>query len=108
MPETERKSRWKLAVCYVPLVLVLYWMSAPVSLWVWEHHGPPSRIDPRGWHPFYSAPEWWRNAYEPVLWAAEQPSLRGVTMKPFEWGGIERFVELELLNRQVVREETAP
>lgn len=74
MPESERKSRWKLAVWCIVFLPVLYWMSAPVTLLICEVCHPNERV-----------PELWYTVYEPVMWAAKHPTLHPVTMKPFEW-----------------------
>ncbi len=89
MPECERKSRWNMVVCCIVLLPVLYWFSAPVTLWGWVKSG----------HPDKPPPEFWSMVYEPVLWAAESSSLHPVIMRPFEWLGVDGNLAIELLDR---------
>lgn len=57
MAEGERRSGWKAVVCCLVLLRVVYWMSAPVTLWAWAKSADPQPFAPRLWctvyEPFY-------------------------------------------------------
>lgn len=96
MSENERKckSRWKRAVRWVILLVVLYWISAPVTLWVWTKSGQKNDMTPNAWKDV--PPDAWYTVYEPVLWVAENDSFSQIAIKPFEWLGVGNELDVAL------------
>jgi hypothetical protein len=95
---SDRKSRWNMIVYTIVILPILYWASAVPTLWVGDQYE-------KMLYPPYSgplidvSPEWWCTIYAPVLWAADQPTLGPITMKPFEWLDVDGQVEEELFLR---------
>jgi len=90
MPESERKSRWKLAVGYAVALLVLYWASAAPTLWVTKKN------ESAKWTTVALPPSWWSSFYAPVLWSLDQPTLAPITIKPFIWLDVDDMVYWEI------------